>query len=245
MNDCGHYRSTRLATGVVLHPYAGPRLPFLPRLAFVAATFGCLLLATPPARAQGISGTVNYTGNLGPVNGRRPLCLCLYSDANLRHALGCLIFSSSRAPFRINTFNTNNYYLIAFLDIDLNETVDANEPFEIYHDRGAPPADALQAGSDFPSADLTFGDENLPGSASPTPTATLVPTATPTPSACSGDCDASGDVTIDEIIHMVNIALGSGEPAACTAGDTDGNGTIDITEIVTAVSNAAAGCPGG
>ena len=46
----------------------------------------------------------------------------------------------------------------------------------------------------------------------PTPTATEpMPTATPTTPAggCIGDCDGGGTVTVDEIVTMVNIALGT------------------------------------
>jgi hypothetical protein len=58
---------------------------------------------------------------------------------------------------------------------------------------------------------------------------------------CVGDCDGSGDVTIDELITMVNSALGSAQ-SACPDGDADGNGTIEITEIIAAVNNTLNGC---
>ena len=78
----------------------------------------------------------------------------------------------------------------------------------------------------------------------PTPTPTSTPTPNPTPTvACTGDCDGSGDVTISEIITMVNIALGSGPLSDCTAGDVDGNGAIEVNEIVAAVNSALNGCP--
>jgi len=64
-----------------------------------------------------------------------------------------------------------------------------------------------------------------------------------TAAACVGDCDGSGDVTIDELITMVNIALGSAPLSACTAGDADGSGTVEITEIITAVNNTLNACP--
>jgi hypothetical protein len=72
----------------------------------------------------------------------------------------------------------------------------------------------------------------------------VTPTPTPTPSvACVGDCDGSGDVTVSELVTMVNIALDSLPPEACLAGDADGNGSIEVNEIVAAVSNALNGCP--
>jgi hypothetical protein len=92
----------------------------------------------------------------------------------------------------------------------------------------------------------------------PTPTATLEPSVTPTPTAtvpsptptptrrpapCLGDCDGDGRVTVDEVITMVNIALGSSPISACEAGDVDGGGQITVDEIVTAVNLALDGCP--
>lgn len=63
--------------------------------------------------------------------------------------------------------------------------------------------------------------------------------------ACVGDCDGGGDVTVDEIITMVNIALGSGAATVndCRAGDANGDNLITVDEIVTAVNNALNGCP--
>jgi hypothetical protein len=58
----------------------------------------------------------------------------------------------------------------------------------------------------------------------------------------SGDCDGSGDVTVNEIISMVNIALGNAPLSACTAGDADGSGDITINEIIAAVKKALSGC---
>lgn len=62
-------------------------------------------------------------------------------------------------------------------------------------------------------------------------------------SSCVGDCDGSNDVTVDEIITMVNIGLGSQSVSACLAGDSNGDGQVTVDEIVTAVNNALNGCP--
>jgi hypothetical protein len=88
-------------------------------------------------------------------------------------------------------------------------------------------------------------------SVNPAPTPTAAPPS-PTPSAtptlpipnCVGDCDGSGDVTVNEIISMVNIALGSAPLSACTAGDADHSGDITINEVIAAVNNALNGCTG-
>jgi hypothetical protein len=57
-----------------------------------------------------------------------------------------------------------------------------------------------------------------------------------------GDCDGSGDVTVDEIITMVNIALGKEDVASCGAGDANGDGEITVDEILQATTNALQGC---
>lgn len=59
---------------------------------------------------------------------------------------------------------------------------------------------------------------------------------------CTGDCDAGGYVTVDEIITMVNIALGNTDVSACADGDMNSDGQITVDEIITAVNNALNGC---
>jgi YVTN family beta-propeller protein len=82
----------------------------------------------------------------------------------------------------------------------------------------------------------------------PTPlvtrTTTMTVTATPptTPGRCVGDCGSDGEVTVSELITMVNIALGTADVSTCTAGDVDGNGEITISELITAVNHALTGC---
>lgn len=79
----------------------------------------------------------------------------------------------------------------------------------------------------------------------PTPTATEpMPTATPTTPAggCIGDCDGGGTVTVDEIVTMVNIALGTQPVGNCLAGDSDGSNSITVDEILSAIQNALNGC---
>jgi len=59
---------------------------------------------------------------------------------------------------------------------------------------------------------------------------------------CPGDCDGEGSVTVDEILTMVNIALGIASPSRCTAGDVNHDDRIEVDEILTGVSNALYGC---
>jgi hypothetical protein len=78
----------------------------------------------------------------------------------------------------------------------------------------------------------------------PPPTDTVTPTATSTPPPCVGDCGRDGAVTVDELIIMVNIALGDASIDTCEVGDRDNSGSITVDEIVAAVTNALNGCPG-
>jgi hypothetical protein len=59
---------------------------------------------------------------------------------------------------------------------------------------------------------------------------------------CAGDCGGDGEVGVDEIITMVNVALGNADVSACRAGDSSSDGEITIGEIIAAVNNALGGC---
>lgn len=60
---------------------------------------------------------------------------------------------------------------------------------------------------------------------------------------CAGDCNSSGDVTIEELILAVNIALGSGSSGDCSPVDTSADGEVSIDELIAAVNGALSGCP--
>ena len=221
-------------------------------------------LAAPPAAAidAGIVATVTYTGNEGPVGNSQPLCLCIYTDANLQDRLYCLISYTNGVSFQIDGLAQANYFLLAFIDPNFDEMVNPTEPFGIYRNRTAPPADQVAAAPNATAIAMTFGDEGLtptpapsvtptdtpPPTDTPTPTDTPSPTATPsatltpTPRPCVGDCDGSGGVTVNDLVVLVNIALGNTPVDACLAGDTNGDGTIEITEILVAVNHALLGC---
>ncbi len=102
-------------------------------------------------------------------------------------------------------------------------------------------------------ADTTTPTAPAPtSSATPETTATAVQTATPSPvpatltpavPSCIGDCNGDGIVTVDELLTMVNIALGNAQLQSCVAGDDNGDGQISVDEILTAVNNGLNGCP--
>lgn len=60
--------------------------------------------------------------------------------------------------------------------------------------------------------------------------------------ACTGDCDGDGEVTVNELLRGVNIALGA-PLASCPSFDRNRDGAITIDEVLDAVNAALLGCP--
>jgi hypothetical protein len=79
-------------------------------------------------------------------------------------------------------------------------------------------------------------------SATPTPTPTPTPTQTELIIRCMGDCNGSGNVSVDELVSLVNIAVERVSPALCRAGDGDQNGIVSVDELVVSVIHALEGC---
>jgi len=79
----------------------------------------------------------------------------------------------------------------------------------------------------------------------PPATATAAVTATSTVAAshCSGDCNGSGEVTINELLTGVSIALGSMPLSICEAFDCAGTGTVEVSCLIAAVNASLNGCP--
>jgi hypothetical protein len=84
------------------------------------------------------------------------------------------------------------------------------------------------------------------GVPTPTPTSQVTPTLTPaTPAgSCTGDCDGSERVSVNELVRGVNILLGSQDLSECPSFDRDGGGTVTVDELVASVRIALGnGCP--
>lgn len=60
---------------------------------------------------------------------------------------------------------------------------------------------------------------------------------------CPGDCNGDGAVRVNELVLIMNIALGERSLAACPAGDPSRDGVVTIDEIVMVVNGSLHGCP--
>ena len=60
---------------------------------------------------------------------------------------------------------------------------------------------------------------------------------------CPGDCDYNSEVTVDEIISGVSIALGELGVGYCGLMDSTQDSKVDVTEVIAAISHALDGCP--
>jgi DNA-binding beta-propeller fold protein YncE len=59
---------------------------------------------------------------------------------------------------------------------------------------------------------------------------------------CVGDCGRDSQVTIDELLKGVNIALGNLPLSACEMFDDSGDGTVTVDELLHGVNDALNGC---
>lgn len=73
-------------------------------------------------------------------------------------------------------------------------------------------------------------------------TLTGSPSSAAAQDACAGDCNASGDVAINELIVCVNIALGSAAGSSCAPCDVNADESVAINELIAAVNSALGGC---
>ncbi len=76
----------------------------------------------------------------------------------------------------------------------------------------------------------------------PSPTSTRTSTPNPTFATCAGNCDEGSEVTVDELILGVNIALGRSPLSLCMLFDSDDDRQVSINELTRAVSNSIYGC---
>lgn len=64
----------------------------------------------------------------------------------------------------------------------------------------------------------------------------------PTGDTCSGDCSGNREVSIDELVSAIGIALGDTGTEHCPSIDRDADGHVTIDDLVAGVSHASSGC---
>jgi Copper acquisition factor BIM1-like len=93
-----------------------------------------------------------------------------------------------------------------------------------------------------PGNDIYYQCADLVLRRSAAPTPTCAPGEMGCGAACAGDCDGNGSVGVNDLIAIVNVALGTADVSSCPAGDADGNGSIRLDEIIPAVQHSLIGC---
>ena len=100
----------------------------------------------------------------------------------------------------------------------------------------------------LPGEEIVIGPENAPitpppiATATATPLPTETPTVTPGPPGCAGDCNGDGSVTVDEILLMVDIALGNATLSQCARADGNHDNAVTVYEITAAIDAALGTC---
>jgi hypothetical protein len=170
----------------------------------------------------GIAGTVTYIGSAGQVTSGS-LVVQAFDDSSLtpppaHQSSDIEDVETNGGRYDIIAVDAGTYYLRALFDINGDGAFNPGEPFGVC-------AGPIQANSSQTNIAITFGD-----------------TGAATCSSCVGDWGGDGTVTVDEILTMVNIALGNLDVSACLAGDANADNQITIDEILAAVNNALNGC---
>jgi hypothetical protein len=111
-----------------------------------------------------------------------------------------------------------------------------------------PSATATDTSTGTPTGSASSTFTQTP-SETPTATATSTGTATGTPTAtlaaapiCQGDCNGDGQVTIDELLLIVNVALGDSPASGCPAAEASKQGGVSINEVLGAVNSSLNRC---
>jgi hypothetical protein len=170
----------------------------------------------------GVAGSVTYTGSLATVGETSPILVEFFRDADFTDQIDALsVVTSNGGAYSFVRVGTDDTYLRAFVDLNNNNALDPGEPFTLYDGKVSPPGDPLPQLDAM--LDLSFGD------------AAVV--------SCVGDCSGDGQVTIDELIVGVSIALDEEDISECPAFDRNGSVTVTIDELIKAINNALSGCP--
>lgn len=110
-----------------------------------------------------LSGTIEYTGALGPVSGKRPILLFLSASPLLDGAPAATSFvDTNGGAFELAAPAPGDYYLGYLLDMNGDTAPSLGEPFEVYLDRTMTPGDPVTVPQS--GLALSFDDTgSLPG----------------------------------------------------------------------------------
>ena len=126
------------------------------------------------AGLPGVTGTVTYTGSMGPVDDTRPIQVQIFREGDLTDRVDReQRLVTNGASYEVLLPESRLFYMQVFLDLNDNGVRDPGEPFEIYPDRQTLPGDPLPGG--VAQVDVVFGDGPDP---TPTPDADLVVSGT-------------------------------------------------------------------
>jgi hypothetical protein len=136
------------------------------------------------------------------------------------------------------------------IDLQVGATVGGNVPLHVLNQVSDGPSPrpafrALLSVGDVNAVDQTCGT-TIPPCSDPNSASQVVfqDGSVLVSGGCNGNCEYSGQVSVDDILKMVNIALANDTIGSCPAGDSNGDGQITIDEILAAVNNALNGFPG-
>jgi hypothetical protein len=59
---------------------------------------------------------------------------------------------------------------------------------------------------------------------------------------CPGDCSGDGEVTVNDVVRGVTIALGEADPLTCCSADSTRDTEVTVDEVIGSLQNALLGC---
>ncbi|MGD0947978.1 MAG: DUF4185 domain-containing protein [Candidatus Binatia bacterium] len=211
----------------------------------------------PSAMPAGVTSAPNSAGPAGPTIGDQTVNdpTTTRGDAYAPTFVERFTIISGSTLQLFYMFATWNPYAVVMMESDFNITqINLRTPTSPVPTSSPTPSDTTPTASatptKTPASTLTFTltptfstDVTPMPSLTATSTVTPAPIPTATPMPCAGDCNHNGQVTVDEILTMVNIALGNTPVTACEAGDANHDGQITVDEILAAVNEALNRCP--
>jgi hypothetical protein len=192
----------------------------------------------------------------------RTHCLCPTDSTVPDNFINVVIYGPNplptTGPVDIPALPTGQLFTIA---LQLGSTVGGNIPLHVLNQvtdspSTRPPFTALLSVGDLKAVDQTCSYVTPPSECPPPTGQCPLPCSDPSSNSqvvihdgnvlvsggCNGSCDYSGQVTVNDILKMVNIALGNDGVASCPAGDINADSQITVDEILGAVNKALSGC---